>query len=108
MVKSFKRTQEDFICSCCGHHVKGNGYTNHCPFCLTSKHVDISPGDRACSCQGEMPAVSLEIKNGEYIITHKCSVCGCIKRNKAQKEDSFEALKALSNGTLSEYVRHLK
>ena len=108
MEKSFKRTQEDFICSCCGRLVKGNGYTNHCPYCLTSKHVDISPGDRACSCHGEMPAIALEIKNGNYIITHKCLVCGFTRPNKAQKEDSFEALMALSNGTLPAYIRHLK
>ena len=108
MGKLFQRTQEDFVCTCCGKKVHGNGYTNHCPYCLTSRHVDIAPGDRACTCLGEMPAVALEIKNGDYIITHKCRVCGHTKRNKAQADDSFDALKALSNGTLPDYIRHLK
>ena len=31
--------------------MKGNGYTNHCPKCLWSKHVDINPGDRGANEQ---------------------------------------------------------
>lgn len=38
--KNFTRVIEDFICENCGTEVKGNGYTNHCPKCLWSKHVD--------------------------------------------------------------------
>ena len=66
MTKQFKKVQEDFICEMCGAKVSGNGYTNHCPECLTSKHVDINPGDRACDCHGLMPAVGLDTKNGEF------------------------------------------
>ncbi|HCR42265.1 TPA: hypothetical protein DIV45_02815, partial [Patescibacteria group bacterium] len=38
--KNFIRTKEDFTCENCGHRVKGSGYTNHCPKCLYSQHVD--------------------------------------------------------------------
>ncbi|MFA6992594.1 MAG: RNHCP domain-containing protein, partial [Candidatus Gracilibacteria bacterium] len=42
MPKRFSRTIEDFVCEKCGAKVKGDGYTNHCPKCLWSKHVDIN------------------------------------------------------------------
>jgi Zn finger protein HypA/HybF involved in hydrogenase expression len=48
----FKRTIEDFTCEHCGEQVTGNGFTNHCPQCLWSKHVDIDPGDRLALCGG--------------------------------------------------------
>ena len=52
MSATFIRKTEDFICEHCGREVRGNGYTNHCPYCLWSKHVDINPGDRAAGCGG--------------------------------------------------------
>ena len=54
MSKLFERNVEDFVCTVCGQQVEGNGYTNHCPKCLSSLHVDINPGDRASSCYGVM------------------------------------------------------
>lgn len=104
MPKQFTKVKEDFICDQCGALVHGNGYTNHCPHCLTSKHVDIYPGDREASCHGLMPAVSMELKNGEYILTQKCEKCGHIRKNKASEKDSAKALRALSNGTLPDYI----
>ena len=41
----FTRNIEDFTCEHCGATVKGNGYTNHCPMCLWSKHVDVDQGE---------------------------------------------------------------
>ena len=108
MPKQFTRTQEDFICGVCGAQIHGNGYTNHCPYCLTSKHVDISPGDRASNCGGLMPAVGLEMKNGEYVITQTCQKCGHTRKNKASTDDSFKAILALSKGELDDYIRDLK
>jgi rubrerythrin len=93
---AFIRTKEDFICEKCGHSVKGNGYTNHCPECLWSKHVDIFPGDRKGECGGLMEPISV-IKNGrEYAIVHKCTLCGFEKTNKAQKEDNFQMIIQIS------------
>ena len=108
MPKQFTRTQEDFICGVCGAQIRGNGYTNHCPHCLTSKHVDIAPGDRASECGGLMPAVSLEMKNGDYVITQTCLKCGHTRKNKTASNDSFQAVLALSKGELDTYIAQLK
>ena len=94
--KVFKRYVEDFQCEHCGAPVKGNGYTNHCPECLYSKHVDVFPGDRKAECQGLMEPVKLLRENGEEKLTHRCLVCGYAKKNKVSAEDSFEALLALA------------
>lgn len=98
MSKRFQRQIEDFICINCGVAVKGNGYTNHCPVCLYSQHVDVSPGDRAESCRGLMEPVGFTIKHGNYILTHRCTRCGIEKRNKTATDDSFEAILRLQGG----------
>lgn len=85
------------MCGKCGAHVEGNGYTNHCPECLWSKHVDIFPGDRAGECGGIMEPVRVEMKNKEYTIVHKCLKCGEEKRNKAVKDDNFQMLVQISS-----------
>lgn len=96
MSKKFQRTKEDFVCAKCGSNVRGNGYTNHCPCCLWSKHVDVNPGDRKASCRGLMEPIGVESQGGEYIITHHCITCGVEKRNKAAKNDNFDVLVQLS------------
>jgi len=97
MSLSFKRTIEDFICDHCGKKVNGDGYTNHCPYCLWGKHVDINPGDRAENCHGLMEPIEIEFKNKKYIIIHKCIKCGKIKKNKANKNDNFDEILNLTN-----------
>lgn len=92
MSKLFSRREENFTCEVCGKQVKGNGYTNHCPDCLCSKHVDINPGDRASDCGGIMRPVAVEMKDGDYIIVHKCEKCGFIRRNKASEDDNFNKI----------------
>lgn len=98
--KRFQRVEEDFSCENCGSHVKGSGYTNHCPNCLWSKHVDVNPGDRASDCGGMMEPVGLEVKGNEKIIMYKCTQCKASKRNKASKNDNVDALIKLSTGRL--------
>lgn len=88
----FKRTIEDFTCEHCGEVVVGNGFTNHCPQCLWSKHVDIDPGDRAEECGGMMRPIEVQKKGKEYIIVHKCEKCSFTRANKAQKEDTFDMI----------------
>ncbi len=90
--KKFKRNIEDFTCSKCGFFVAGNGYTNHCPKCLWSKHVDINPGDRKSDCLGAMEPIGVEVKAGEYVITHQCIKCGFVRKNKTTKDDDFNLL----------------
>ena len=96
MSQSFQRTTEDFTCGTCGLYVTGNGYTNHCPQCLWSKHVDVHPGDRAAVCGGMMEPVSVMKKGDEYTILHKCVKCGFERQNKAVKEDNFDMLVQIS------------
>lgn len=91
-MKRFQRKIEDFVCEKCGTAVAGTGYTNHCPKCLYSKHVDVNPGDRANSCGGIMKPAGLEMDHGEYIILHVCEKCGEKKKNKTAKNDDPEAL----------------
>lgn len=92
----FKRNKEDFACAHCGAHVVGDGYTNHCPKCLWSKHVDVEPGDRGAGCGGMMRPVVLEGATPDYIITHQCESCGFKRRNKVQSYDDAAAIVALA------------
>lgn len=86
----FIRKSEDFICEKCGFSVLGTGYTNHCPKCLYSKHVDVDPGDRGESCGGLMVPDDLYYKTGKWIIRHRCESCGFTRNDKIREEDDFE------------------
>ena len=82
---------ETFTCKECGREVvpsgAGSAHRNHCPNCLTSLHVDESPGDRASDCGGQMePAFAEPDPRRGYIITHRCTRCGALRRNKAAAE----------------------
>jgi Zn finger protein HypA/HybF involved in hydrogenase expression len=92
MTKQFQKNKEDFVCEKCGNQVVGNGFTNHCPKCLWSKHVDVYPGDRQAECGGMMRATKIEIEKGEWVLTHTCEKCTYSKRNKISKEDDVEKI----------------
>ena len=84
--KRFTKNDNGFVCANCGFKVLPLGRTsrNHCPRCLCSLHVDVLPGDRACDCAGVMKPVFAEPDAKKaYIITHKCTKCGFVGRNKA-------------------------
>ena len=89
---AFIRNKEDFLCEQCGASVVGNGYTNHCPRCLWSRHVDMAPGDRMATCRGMMEPVAVLPSGDGYRITHRCVVCGHEKVNDSVADDRFEAL----------------
>ena len=90
MSVKFKKKKEDFICLNCGNRVTGSGYTNHCPECLWSRHVDNYPGDREAICKGMMEPISIEANRRSFIIKHKCVKCGLIKKNKAVENDNLQ------------------
>jgi len=90
--KRFQRKKEDFVCRHCQGRVKGSGYTDHCPKCLWSRHIDINPGDRQANCKGMMEPVSAEKKGGEYIIHYQCQKCGYKHRVKSVQNDNFEII----------------
>lgn len=93
---TFTKRVEDFTCDHCGAVVVGSGYTNHCPACLWSKHVDVDPGDRAAVCKGLMKPITIEQERGEWILTHRCERCGHTKRNKASPDDNSDVMVELA------------
>ncbi len=88
MEKKFQRTIEDFKCENCGAQVRGDGYTNHCPRCLWSKHVDINPGDRQNGCQGLMEPMGVFFKKGEWYLRQKCTRCDHETNIRTSKQDN--------------------
>ena len=96
MTKRFVRTKENFTCEHCCTKVTGNGYTNHCPKCLWSKHVDVSPGDRAETCSGMMEPVRIEGATPDYVLVHRCERCGIERRNKLSASDDMSAVAAIA------------
>lgn len=89
---NFKKVKENFTCENCGEGIDGDGYTNHCPHCLYSKHVDVNPGDRANVCCGLMEPVGTEEKEGEWRVVQKCVKCGEVRKNKLSMTDNFDHL----------------
>lgn len=97
MPKKFQRKIEDFVCEKCGQKVIGNGYTDHCPKCLWSVHIDINPGDREAKCKGLMNPIGIEIKNNKYTINYLCKKCGYKYKVKAAQNDDFNEILKISN-----------
>lgn len=89
----FTHINESFRCEHCGRDVppRRKSCRNHCPYCLTSKHVDINPGDRANPCLGLMKAYGYEPtgKKG-LVLLFQCQKCGERTRNVAANEDQIE------------------
>ncbi len=101
-MKNFTKTIEDFICAHCGAAVSGNGYTNHCPHCLWSRHVDNNPGDRASSCGAMMRPISATPDGDRFIIIQKCEKCGHIHRQRTAPNDDIDTIIELS--TNNEFI----
>ena len=95
--KRFQKRIEDFVCEHCGAKTKGGGYTDHCPKCLWSMHVDLNPGDRQSDCGGLMEPVSAETKDGGYIIYYRCLKCGLKHRVKAAPSDNLDEILKIIN-----------
>ncbi|MCX6117289.1 MAG: RNHCP domain-containing protein [Proteobacteria bacterium] len=85
----FTHINENFVCEYCGRHVQKakTGCRNHCPFCLSSKHVDINPGDRANECRGQLKANGYELDGKKGIVLlFLCQKCGQKTRNKSLRD----------------------
>ncbi|MFA6947535.1 MAG: RNHCP domain-containing protein [Eubacteriales bacterium] len=85
--------QSGFVCKNCGWHVNpvtdGGAHRNHCPNCLCSKHVDETPGDRACECGGLMEPIGVWVRRGgEWAIIHRCRICGALSSNRIASDDN--------------------
>lgn len=93
--KKFTMIDEDFICEVCGSKVSRLNYTarDHCNNCLSSKHVDINPGDRSESCKGILDPIAIEKgKKDTYKIIYKCRKCGAIRKNVMALDDNFDKI----------------
>ena len=95
---------EEFYCEVCGKLVTKLEYTarDHCPFCLSSKHLDINPGDRNADCGGMLIPIDIEKSKKDTLkIVYKCESCGIIKKNKSSSDDNFDLiLEIMSKGEI--------
>ena len=99
----------DFICMNCRNFVSaeavlsGVHHRNHCPYCLTSRHLDLfKAGDRLSACKASMRPIALTIKRtlkkyssvgqGEIMLIHQCDACEKISINRIASDDSSEIL----------------
>ncbi len=96
--RRFAKKVEDFKCEVCKAEVNGSGYTDHCPNCLWSKHVDVNPGDRKSECKGLMKPVKTEHDRNGFGIIYVCDKCHERKRVNANASDNKELLFTLLNG----------
>ena len=92
---------ETFICKVCGRTVvpagAGSEHRNHCPYCLSSRHLDNEPGDRAADCGGVMEPITVWVrKNGEWAIIHRCRICGHLSSNRIAADDNPMKLMSLA------------
>ena len=92
---------ETFVCKVCGRTVvpagAGSDHRNHCPYCLSSKHLDIEPGDRAADCGGTMEPISVWVrKHGEWAVIHRCRICGALSSNRIAADDNPMKLMSLA------------
>jgi hypothetical protein len=96
MRKNFIPRNDGFSCEQCGADVPPaqGTFRNHCPHCLTSKHVDDAlPGDRAAACGGLMPTVGYEGTDPDKLdLIQECEACGKRHRNRLAPDDTKEKL----------------
>ncbi len=92
------RRDEAFRCMDCGTDVTRGGATvrDHCPSCLSSRHVDVVPGDRASACRGMLRATGLALVAGEPVLQYVCDGCGHRGQNRAHPDDDPVLLARLS------------
>ncbi len=93
--------KEAFVCKVCGKTVvpggAGSGHRNHCPYCLSSQHLDVEPGDRAAGCGAAMEPIAVWVrKNGEWAVIHRCKICGALHSNRIAADDNPMKLMSLA------------
>ena len=76
---------------------------NHCPYCLWSRHVDLTQaGDRLSACKAQMEPIGLTLKltprryspadGGELMLIHRCVECGKLSINRIAADDFADTL----------------
>jgi predicted RNA-binding Zn-ribbon protein involved in translation (DUF1610 family) len=107
---------QDFKCRNCGFFVtasrelSGVNNRNHCPRCLWSRHMDITPGDRRSDCLSRMEPIGLSVKHvtkkygstaGELMVIHHCTGCGKISINRIAADDDAMVIQRIFTDSLS-------
>jgi len=106
-----------FTCIKCKHAISsdpllsGVNNRNHCPFCLTSKHVDLyQAGDRLNACKSTMTPIGLTWKKsknkygsglGELMIVHRCDGCHRFSINRIAADDCSDSIQRLFHNTIN-------
>jgi hypothetical protein len=95
------RNEKYFECKYCRRTVDinapGTHHRNHCPWCLRSVHVDEVKGDRATECGGIMEPIAVAVRrDNEWVLIHRCTVCGVLKGNRIAGDDNEVALLSLA------------
>lgn len=107
-----KNTFGDFTCIKCQSFVcadvaiSGVHHRNHCPYCLTSRHLDLfQAGDRLSACKSAMLPVALSwkrslkkytrIDDGELMLVHQCQDCGELSINRIAADDNQDLMLSL-------------
>ena len=99
--------KDSFTCKVCGRPVvaagAGSDHRNHCPNCLCSLHLNVTPGDRASDCGGIMDPVGVWVrKNSEWAIIHRCRRCGHLSSNRVAADDNPMKLMSIAMKPLSQ------
>jgi hypothetical protein len=85
---------ESFRCLQCRLDVSmqapGTAHRNHCPSCLTSRHLDLrNPGDRAADCGARMEPMAISVRgDGEWVLIHRCLRCDALSANRTAGDDN--------------------
>jgi len=97
-MKLFSKNDDSFKCEHCNNEVNPLNYTSrdHCPYCLYSKHVDVSPGDRSNECKGLLEPIGIEKFKDTYKIIYKCEKCKQLHKNIMANDDDMNLIIDLS------------
>lgn len=96
----FVKNDTGFVCKNCGEKVEKLNYTSrdHCPYCLYSLHVDITPGDRQNPCCGLLKPINVVANKSKQQIEYVCVKCGEKHRNiVAEDDDKDQIYKVIEN-----------
>lgn len=97
-MKKFHMIDEEFTCVVCKRKVSKANYTarDHCPYCLSSLHVDIMPGDRMNPCKGILKPIGIEKFRDSYKIIYRCEKCHELHKNIMASDDNMDFIIELS------------
>lgn len=91
--KSRQVLTDTFTCVRCGLTVTGTApggeRRNHCPSCLHSLHVHDRVAGGPSECRSRMAPISIAVlRNGDWMIIHRCTRCGELTSNPISGDDN--------------------